>query len=295
MTRIHEAMKKIGRSTAEPQAVPMPPRAEIPLPTTVLVPMTPVPSAAEIRSAERFRETSWHPDPHRILFSSGDPYAPGTEAFRTLRSRLAHLRDKQSLHKVLVSSAVPGEGKTFVATNLAVALVQRRGTTVLLIDGDLRRSSVHELFGAPVAPGLTDYLLDEAAESDCIQKGAYDNLYLLAGGRAVANPADLLATNRLGQLLNKVAKSFDWIIVDSPPVVPFSDATVLMRHCDGVLLVVRAASTPWEMAQKARNEFRGASLLGAVLNGAEPGTVHGRGYDSYYGKGSTAVRKGDSK
>jgi protein-tyrosine kinase len=228
--------------------------------------------------AGRCARPQWHLDPKLNVFFNAGLSPLGAEQFRTLRSRLCQLRSTQSLRSILITSAVPGEGKTFVASNLAQAIVRQPDRRALVIDADLRCSRLHMPFGAPSAPGLTDYLRGEADEMAVIQHGQEGNLCLIPGGGEVTNPSELLSNGRLKILLNRVAPAFDWVILDSPPCLPVADASVLADLCDGVLLVIRAASTPAETARRASQELQGRNVVGVVLNGAEDGA----GYVTYY-------------
>jgi len=177
-----------------------------------------------------------------------------------------------------VTSSLQGEGKTFVANNLAHALSRQQNCRVLLIDADLRRPDLHTGFGAPSSPGLSEYLKDEAPELTIIQRGLPEYLCFIAGGSKPDNPAELLANGRLKSLLQMVGPVFDWVIVDSPPTLPVSDALTLAEMCDGVLTVIRAAQTGFDSAQKSCQQLREKNLLGVALNCAEEGAAYG----SYY-------------
>jgi len=231
--------------------------------------------------------SSWSPDKKTMLFYNSEQ-GPGTEEFRTLRSRLYQMREKRPLKKVLITSSLPKEGKSFVAANLAQALVWQHGRRVLLIDGDLRASRLHLALGSALTPGLSEYLAGEADEFAIMQRGAVENLFFIPSGRSTSNPAELIANGRLKFLLSRVESLFDWIIVDSPPAVPVSDAGLMANHCDGVLMVVRSNATPSDMARKARAEFEDKLLLGVVLNGIKRGSS---AYGEYY---SAYVRPGES-
>jgi len=224
----------------------------------------------------------WKLDPNSVVFGKSNAPKSGAEQFRTLRSRLAQMRETSSLKTILITSAISGEGKTFVSSNLAQAIARQRERRVLLIDGDLRRSRLHIQLRAPQSPGLSEYLRGEAQEMSIIQRGQEENLCFIPGGSLVPDPSELLSNGKLKDLLERLAPVFDWIIVDSPPCVPVSDSLVLADHCDGVLLVVRAASTPLGLAQKARQELQGRNVIGVVLNAVED--VHAYGgyyYDGY--------------
>jgi Mrp family chromosome partitioning ATPase len=143
--------------------------------------------------------------------------------------------------------------------------------------------------GAPLSPGLSEYLRDEATEADVIQHGQEGNLCFIAGGNgAGSNASELLSNGRFQKLLDRVAPLFDWVIIDSPPCLPVADASVLAGCVDGVLLVVRSKSTPFAMSQKARQELRKSNVIGAVLNFYEEVNSYG-GYYSY-GRGQSGEK-----
>jgi len=185
---------------------------------------------------------------------------------------------------VLVTSALPGEGKTFVTSNLAQSLVRQRERRTLIIDADLRLSSLHIPLGAESSPGLSDYLLGELDEFAVIQRGRDENLFLIPGGKSIANPTELLANGKFERLIERLSPVFDWILIDSPPTVPVSDSSIIAKFSDGVLMVVRAGSTPYDLAQKACEAFQDRPLLGAVLNRADARA----GYGGYYNQGYPA-------
>lgn len=208
----------------------------------------------------------WRPDRGLNVFSKPfvNPQVP--EQFRTLRSRLELLRAKQSLRTLLITSAVSGEGKTFMTSNLAQAIARQRDRSVLMIDADLRCARLHDCMNAPRSPGLTDYLNSDADEMAVIQSGQGNNLFLIPGGNSVSNPSELLSNGRLKTLLDRVNSVFDWIILDSPPCLPVADASVISGFCDGVLLVVKANSTSSDLVQKACQELQSRNLVGVALN-----------------------------
>jgi capsular exopolysaccharide synthesis family protein len=214
-----------------------------------------------------------------MLFFNAEEQGYGTEEFRTLRSRLYQMREKMALKKVLVTSALPKEGKSFVAANLAQVMVRQHGRRALLIDADLRGARLHHALGTSATPGLSEYLLGENDEFGVMQRGAMENLFFIPSGRSVSSPAELVANGRLKILLNRVEPLFDWIIIDSPPAVPVSDAGLLANYCDGVVMVVRSNATPSDIARKARQEFKDKHLIGVVLNGIEAGS---QPYNQYY-------------
>jgi protein-tyrosine kinase len=227
--------------------------------------------------AKQCAHPKWQLDSRVNVFQEAGTDKIGAERFRTLRSRLYQISGTRQLKTVLVTS-VAAEGKTFVAANLAQSIVRQNDRRVLLIDADLRSSRLHQALGAPPTPGLTDYLRGEANEFAVIQRGLKGNLCFIPGGSPVANPSELLLGERMSHLLKLVAPVFDWVILDSPPALPVHDASMLADLCDGVLFVVRAGQTDFEIAEKASAEFRDKNLLGVVLNRVE----HGDSYGGYY-------------
>jgi len=299
MSRIHEALKKAQQERGTGASSELPPAVAEPAPVretapaapsaTIGAPELPAPGAVAADKpitlealAARCPRHRWNPDPQSLLFVNSHNHMHGTEEFRTLRSRLYQLRDKQPLRTLLIASVMPGEGKTFTTANLAQAIVRQHERRALVIDADLRRAQLHNFFGAPASPGLAEYLLGEADEFSVIQRGPTDNLCLIAGGKPISNPVELLSNGRLKKLLERVTPLFDWILFDSPPAVAVSDASLLADLCDGVLLVVQAGRTPFDVAQKARAEFHEKSVVGVVLNRVEPGETYQSHYYRYY-------------
>ena len=217
----------------------------------------------------RCQRTEWKIDPRFSVFVNEARDRSGAEKFRTLRSRLYQIAATRPLKRILITSSVPEEGKTFVASNLAQSIIRQEHRRVLLIDGDLRASRLHLTLGASVEPGLSDYLRGEADEFKIVQTGKPPNLSLIAGGREVPNPSELLHSNAMRTLLDRLTPLFDWVILDSPPAIAVHDASMLADICDGVLLVVEAGKTDFEVAQKAVREFGEGRLLGVVLNRVE--------------------------
>jgi capsular exopolysaccharide synthesis family protein len=297
MSRIHEALKKAEQERAATQGGSVAPSfatapvddppifAHVPAPTLTGA-ASDLPGIAAFGSQfsvdtllARCAQQEWKPDPATMLFLNGDDGVRGTEEFRTLRSRLYHLREKMPLKKILVTSALPKEGKSFTSSNLAQVVVRQHGRRALLIDADLRAPRLHLMLGTKSDPGLSDYLMGKNDELSIMQTGPLENLFFIPSGTGAANPAELVGNGRLKLLLQRVEPMFDWIIIDSPPAVPVSDASVLAKVCDGVLMVVRSNSTPVDLARKARQEFPEEMLLGVVLNGTSDDAMP---YAHYY-------------
>ena len=291
MSRIHEALKKAEQERAIAQGGSVDPsyvresRASETAPTVVMD-QPPVAETDRIPTSgngrvseapfgvftEEMLETrsvlhEWKPRLQSMLFFGPEENVRGTEQFRTLRSRFYAMRERLPLKTILVASALPNEGKSFVAANLAQVLARQEGRRVLLIDGDMRKSSLHTALGTNLTPGLGDYLLGEFDELSAMQRGPMDNLFFMPSGRTVEHPAELIGNGRLGNLIQRVGHLFEWIVIDSPPAVPVSDASQLSKFVDGVLMVVRSNETPYDSAQRAQREFDGKPLVGVVLNG----------------------------
>ncbi len=222
-----------------------------------------------------------------------DERGAGVEQFRSLRSHISEFREQRPLKTLLVSSGLPSEGKSHVTLNLALSFARHKGNRVLLIDGDMRRSSLHKLLGAPREPGLAEYLSGEADILDVLQRPkpptglplapGLASLTFIGGGRDADKGGDLAANSRFSQLITTIGPAFDWIIVDSSPVNLVSDAVSLAHSCDGVILVCREGITKFKTAQQAQAQFKSANVLGFVLNAVHKlpkGDYYGN-YDSY--------------
>ena len=281
MSRIHDALKRAEQERATSAGTHVEPvfyqpeeqRENIPSPPSPQRSGTAaMPTMASGLNYEallaRCRQTEWSPDQRTMLFFQEDDSRVGAEEFRTLRNRLYQIREKMPLKRLLVTSALPKEGKSFVAANLAQVMVRQHGRRALVIDADLRNPGMHRHLGAPQSPGLAEYLLGECDEFAALQRGPMENLFFLPAGRAVPSAPELLSNGRLKLFLQRVEPLFDWIILDTSPVIPVSDATLVAGSCDGVLMVVRSNATPADLARRARGEFPDKLLLGVVLNGA---------------------------
>jgi capsular exopolysaccharide synthesis family protein len=302
MSRIHEALKKAEQArTATQGGATQPNFATAPVADPPMFTETPVeavptaPSMARPGMAPfaspfsidtllaRCPQMEWKPDLGTMLFMNGDDSVRGTEEFRTLRSRLYHMREKMTLKTLLITSALPKEGKSFTAANLAQVIVRQHGRRALLIDGDLRGPRLHLSLGTTPGPGLSEYLQGKNDEFSIMQRGPMENLFFIPSGTGIEDPAELVGNGRLKILLQRVEPLFDWIIIDSPPAVPVSDAGLLAKACDGVLLVVRSNSTPSDIARKARQDFPEQVLVGVVLNGtSEDAAPYARYYYESY-------------
>lgn len=290
MSRIHEALKKAASERAAqigatPSVEPVDTieeslveRVDIATPGNARRRMVELeqPTASKWdQFLQSCKSVEWKIDPRFSVFADEKSFPHGAEKFRTLRSRLYQIAAVRPLKRVLLTSSVPEEGKTFVASNLAQSIARHESKKVLLIDGDLRASRLHLTMGAPGTPGLADYLAGEVDETQIVQVGSKGNLCFIPGGSSVSNQAELLLSERMKTLLDRMSSLFDWIVIDSTPAIAVHDASVLADLCDGVLFVVRAGNTDFEVAQRATGEFRADNLLGVVLNRVDDSETYG--------------------
>ena len=190
-----------------------------------------------------------------------------SEAFRAVRTNVVFSSAHEGSRSLVVTSTGPGEGKSMVAANLAISLAQA-GQRVLLVDGDMRKPKVHEIFNAAQEPGLSNLLVGNAKASEAVRKSPVSGLWLLAAGRIPPNPAELIGSPRFGTFMQSLRDHFDWVIVDTPPVLVVTDAALAAHHVTGVLFVVGAEMTSRHAAQRALEQLDHvqATFVGAVLN-----------------------------
>jgi capsular exopolysaccharide synthesis family protein len=215
----------------------------------------------------QFPRPSWTPDHAENLFFNSSPDRLGLEQFRASRTRLLRVRENLSLQTVLVASARPSDGKTFIAANLAQVLAAHTEDRVLLIDGDVRRPRLHVTFGAPCSPGLQECLSGEVDFLECIQQSPMEGLFFLPAGNCSRRSAELLAGSAFPDLLARLRRGFEWIVIDSPAALWMSDAAVLSEHCHGVLLVVRSGCTESGDLKQLCEQFDQRKILGVMLTG----------------------------
>ena len=180
------------------------------------------------------------------------PESFGAEKFRFLGVRLRQLQHSRPLKKLLITSTIPEEGKSTVSANLATILARRQQPKILLLEGDLRRPSLGKQFGLGKLPGLSEWLQGEPRTMKDIYRLEGPNLWFLPAGRPPENPLELMQSGRLSGLLNQLSGWFDWIIIDSPPILPLADTSVWARLADGILLVTREGTTKKRMLETQR-------------------------------------------
>ncbi|HUQ87460.1 MAG TPA: CpsD/CapB family tyrosine-protein kinase [Vicinamibacterales bacterium] len=190
------------------------------------------------------------------------------EQYRHLAAVMHHAQKASGVRSVMVTSALPSEGKTLTATNLALTLSESYQRRVLLIDADLRRPRMREMFALPSAEGLTDSLAQPREGKLPVQQ-ITPRLWVLTSGHVLPDPMSLLVSPAMKQLIDDAKESFDWVVVDTPPIAILPDANLLAGMIDTTLLVVSAQSTPYPMVQRAAQAVGTNRILGVVLNRAE--------------------------
>ena len=213
------------------------------------------------------------------LVSLGKEGSLGAEKFRFLAVRLRQLRQSRPLKKILITSTIPQEGKSTVASNLACTLARRKPQKTLLLEGDLRRPNITSRFGLGQLRGLCEWL---SGETPNISIYRLENLgvWILPAGTAPQNPLELMQSGKLSPLMEQLEAWFDWIVIDSPPVLPLADASLWSRLADGILLVTRKGITEKQQLKRGLETIEKSKLLGALVNSSES-AAHSDYYQRY--------------
>lgn len=212
------------------------------------------------------------------LVSVLDSESPAGEAFHLLGVRLRHMRRQRPLKKVLITSSIPQEGKSLVAANLACTLALRTQQKVLLLEGDVRRPTQSKIFGLPNKPGICEWLNGERAIVKSMYKLEGPGIWILPAGQATGDSLDLLQSGRAIPLMEQLTDWFDWVVIDSPPILPLADTSVWTNLADGILLVARQGTTQKRQLKRGLEALGNQRVIGAVLNSAK-GMAH---TDYYY-------------
>lgn len=276
MSRVHDALRRAQQAGALSFGVPAP------APGQRATPAARLPALEGL--LEKVQEIPFDPAPDGHLIDANQPHEAPTEEFRTLRTRLNHLQSLQPLHTIVITSPSPAEGKSFSAVNLALAESHLADNLTLLADFDFRRPIVHNLFQTDRSPGITDYLCGKAELHQIIKRVAGTNLYIMPAGEAVINPLELLNLREVKALLDGLPRIFNWVVLDTPPLLFAADANLLSTLCDGTIIVVRLGSTTIDSVTRATQSLCQNNVLGIIVNGARRGELYSKYsyYHSYY-------------
>jgi capsular exopolysaccharide synthesis family protein len=263
------------------------PRPAVVLDRRTETPVTEVGGTSLIGRPSRDVLTSWRTDPELVGKIVGTDGFSGAaqEQYRKLAAILHHAQGERGVKVIMTSSALPGEGKSLTAVNLALTLSESYHRRVLLIDADLRRPTVQRIFGIPPLSGLNEGL-KASEDRPMALTSVSDRLFVLPAGRPEADPMSGLTSERMRRLITQAAACFEWVIVDSPPVGLLPDASLLSAFVDGVLLVVRAGKAPFSLVKRTVDSITHERILGVVMNAID--LAHDRnagGYYEYYGAG----------
>lgn len=229
------------------------------------------------------------------LVTQNDPKNPAAEAYRVIRTGIQFAQAGKELQTIALTSCTPNEGKSTTIANLAVVLTQA-GKSVLLIDCDMRNPTVHKNFNLSNKVGLSSCISMGTALSDVVQKTSIEGLYALTGGVIPPNPSELLDSEQMKNVLQRAKEQYDYVLIDTPPVMPVTDALIVSRFVDGMILVIASAEVKVEMARDVKNQLvnAGANILGVVLNKVRS-EHHGYGYGYYYYYGNDGEKHKKSK
>lgn len=211
------------------------------------------------------------------------PKSSMAEAYRTLRTNLGFASMDDPCRSILFTSTSPRDGKSTVASNLAVVMAQA-GNRVALIDADLRKPMQHKIFDVDNRQGLTSVLLREVEAEKAMHNGLVENLHVLTSGPIPPNPAEILGSERARQVLQQLLDEYDYVFIDSPPILAVTDSAILSTIVDGVVLVVNYAVTRNELAREAVEQFKKANarIIGVVLNQVKMESSDYKNYYYYY-------------
>ncbi len=274
MSRVHDALRRMEGGAVNP-----PPAQE-----SGARPPLPSPSQPLQDLLEKIEVIPFTPSPDATLLDASHPNETPGEEFRSLRTRLNHMQSLQPIQSLVVTSASPAEGKSFTAANLALAQSHLENNLTLLADFDFRRPVVHSLFQVPRSPGITDYLRGKADLHEIVKRIEGSNLCIMPAGEAVLNPLELLNLPEVKGLIDRLPTVFNWVILDTPPLLFAADANLLSTLSHGLLLVVRMGVTTIDSVTRAISSLCQNNMLGVVVNGADKGELYSKYtyYHSYY-------------
>ena len=216
------------------------------------------------------------------LVTQNDPKNPAAEAYRVIRTSVQFAQAGKELKTIAITSCTPNEGKSMTIANLAIVLTQA-GKSVLIMDCDMRNPTVHKNFNLSNKVGLSSCISMGTAVADAVQATGIEGLDALTAGVIPPNPSELLGSERMQNILQRAQEEYDYVLIDTPPVLPVTDSLVLGSMVDGLILVIDSGEIKVEMAREVKNQLvhAGANILGVVLNKVRS-EHHGYGYGYYY-------------
>ena len=228
------------------------------------------------------------------LVTKSDPKNPASEAYRVIRTSIQFAQAGKELKTIALTSCTPNEGKSTTVANLAIVLTQA-GKSVLIMDCDMRNPTVHKNFNLSNKVGLSSCISMGTAVADAVQATGIEGLDALTAGVIPPNPSELLGSERMKNILQRAKEEYDYVLIDTPPVLPVTDSLVLGSMVDGLILVIDSGEIKVEMAREVKNQLvnAGANILGVVLNKVRS-EHHGYGYGYYYYYGHESARGGDN-
>jgi protein-tyrosine kinase len=224
---------------------------------------------------------------NRLLATISEPHSVISEQYRKLKSGLVRMTNADKFQNlIMITSAIAGEGKSLTAINLAVSMAQEYDLTVLLVDADLRRPSIHTYLGFEQTIGLSDCLMDDIDVGEAIVKTDFDKLSVISAGREVARPLELFASKKMQELMAEIKHRYNdrYIIIDTPPLLPFAETRSLAHIVDGVIFVIHEGVTPQASVIEARDTLKGCPVLGVVLNNSTTMEADSSHYSHYYNR-----------
>ena len=230
---------------------------------------------------------------HLVTFN--EPNSPVSEEYRRLKSMLIRETKQDFLNTIMITSAVDSEGKTLTAINLAITLAQELDHSILLIDADLRKPMIHNYLGIDYEYGLADCLRKDMDMSDVLIKTGIGNLVFLPAGKPVSNPVELLSSEKMKSLLKEIKRRYTdrYVIIDTPPILPFADALVLGELVDAVLFVVKEGRAQKKLIDNALALIENMKVLGVVFNAVRQENLDGHYSSYYYGNNRYAYGRGE--
>ncbi len=260
MSRVYEALRQsevdTGRSAyLDPDSI-------------FAKPTIPTPADSDVMAWDQIASFQPVPSPESRLVALTSDNGLGAEKFRLLRARIRNLREKQQVRRIVITSAVPEEGKTLISMNLAVSLAKHTDEKVLLLEGDLRKPMLAHHLRVPNTRGFDDWFSSTEPITKYLQHFDDLQLWLLPAGVPRDNPLTILQSQRFLELYKRLSTCFDWILIDAPPLLPMADVNFWSRHADGLLLVSRLGKTPINVLRKGIEVLDNPRILGVVVNDA---------------------------